>query len=217
MPATRKPLFDPIQMLVNTITTPRLDESETTARLKGGLAGVVEGAANVLLPDPFDLPIPMMAAGKRAAKGLVKGIQGFELPGGRVARPDAEGVHRIIEGDQALENLKQMQRRLVHQTNRESGFVPSVAGPSELSDVAVPIPDSLDTEMAHPTKLLGAFNKQQNLGVRRTNQLNESMVRDLRDRAARGYKLDELYALHPEVPPRTIYSAIKGHTWNRVK
>lgn len=193
--------------LLDKLAQPGLETSVPVARLRGGVAGALEGLLSLFPSDPQDAlsPSPMMAAGKQAAKGLVKGIQGFSLPEGKAVRPDAEGVFRVLEGDQALQSLKQMETKPTHRINRESGFVPTVASTKELSDVAVPIADSLDTDMAPSAPIIADTRK--NFGREaaiKKSKLTADVIYKIRELHDRGWSTKDIVDL-TKVPKSTVY------------
>lgn len=150
----------------------------------------------------------------RAAKGLTGGVQGFQLPDGKIARPDAEGVNRILEGNDAMKALQRIKQPIARQ-NAESGFAPTVSSPEELPDVAVPIADSLDTDMANPP-LLGDSERAYQLSSRR-NKLSVQDVKEIRQLYETGSPISELSKLYPNVTTPALHAIIKGESWAKVK
>lgn len=85
----------------------------------------------------------------QTAKPRQARFKGFELPDGKIALPDVEGNHQIVDRPPSFG------RKPTGQVNRESGFAPAVTDPAHLPDVAVPIADSLDTAATPKLPLTG--------------------------------------------------------------
>lgn len=193
MPQVIRKQGNPLQFLVDALTQPKLDQSVPVATMKGALGGMIEGVGNLLPSDPVDIfaPSPMMAG----AKGFGKGIRGFLLPDNKVVQPDVEGTARILEGDQAMRALERLKPKSV-------ADVPSVRQAAELSDVAVPIQDSIDTNMAPGAPILRntqATNFGREAAIKRA-KLTADQVYKIRELHERGWKtgdISEYTGVHP--------------------
>ena len=222
MPVIKKP-FDWKSKLVTGLrqaSQPDLDDSVRGASIKGGLLGSLAEAADIFLPGADELPMVGMAGGglRPPPKGLRPGsIRGFVLPDGKVAQPDAEGTARIVEGDAAIKSLQKMVARPHSAINRESGFVPAIGGADELSDVKVPIADSLDTPMAPGAPLSGKWDTQAAHMARRS-KLSEQDVRKIRELYETGAKtVTELQAMYPDVAKQSIAETARRLNFPRIK
>lgn len=165
---------------------------------------------------PMDtVAAPMMIAG-RAAKGLVNGIKGFTLPDGKIAKPFADGVNRIVEGDDAVRALAKMKESTSKELSRLP-MPPSVSHPTHLPDVAVPIQDSLDTNMAAGAKSIGKWQNGRSNGGRKA-KANETIVRDMRDLYDnKGWTLNDINRRYKEFSQPAVLEIVKRHTWAKVK
>jgi hypothetical protein len=107
----------------------------------GDVSNPLEAVGPIGGPGRFKQPMP--SEGRMGE--LVKKFGGFQLPDGKLTAVDVNGTNQILEGDQASKMYHQLTKTPTHQVNRESGMIPTVSGSHELSDVSVPIADSLDT------------------------------------------------------------------------
>lgn len=162
------------------------------------------------------IPEDKLQPKSRAAKGLVKGIKGWSLPDGKVARPVSDGVNRIFEGDDAAKALYRMQEPVSKEFARNP-MPPAVSHPSHLPDVSVPIPDSLDTNVAAGFPSVGKWQTGRNQAAKRTVKANETIVRDMRALYDTGLKVGDIKRLYPDFNESSISEIVRRLTWARVK
>ena len=129
----------------------------------------------------MDFNNPLEAASPPLGR-VPKRIRGFRLPDGKIALPDVEGVHQIVDESPHFNKPGYIR------TNTESGFAPSVTDPSHLSDVSVPIADSLDTAATPKLPLVGKHSAQQSDPLkRRTTSVTRDDILTIRDLYSRGW------------------------------
>jgi len=148
----------------------------------------------------------MVPVAPMATIGFGKGIRGFELPGGKFIKKDAEGVARIVEGD-AQKGLRTFSEKLgPHEA-------PVVRGGESPVDAAAA---SVKTPQTEPPALIG----KQGTGKYRASRqmkLNESMVRDIRKRYDAGESILSINKDYPDLSYPTLLSTAKRHSWVHVK
>lgn len=169
-------------------------------------------------PVTVEPDVPQPPRPKRAAPGYVNGIQGFALPDGRIVTPDVTGVNRIVEGDDALRSLQRMVGPSIRRQNVESAAVPTVSGADELSDVAVPIADSLDTNMAPGAPLMGKWGgASMDPLLKKTAKVSHQDILAIRQLYDGGMRPQEIAAQYPGLSVASVDAIARRHSYPKVK
>lgn len=122
--------------------------------------------------------------------------------GGKIIK-NVGGVWKILddaEGTVAMNKMKQFEKPQ------------TMTAPEDLSTV---LPPTLAPNTPPPLSH-GNYQQSGRMGGRATSQMNESMVAEVRKRAAAGAHWQDL-AKEYGIRPNTMYGIVKGDTWGWVK
>lgn len=183
-----------------------------------GLTDFVSGLAGY---DQGEGATKSNLGGQLVAAGLplIPKIPHFSLPGGKVTAPDVHGVNQILEGDRAAALLDKLRKPGYMQTNNESGFAPAVRGLHELSDVSVPIADSLDTAATPKLPLTQATtaNNLRDMLNRSTTKAGYDDIVQIRSKFDSGIPLQEINKEFPHLTRQSVAEIAHRQSFTRVK
>lgn len=210
MPITRKPSTPatPYRDQLAAPYEPGLDDSPAGAALKAFAKHLMDS----FTPTETDLPLMGMA-------GRAPRMKGFTGPGGKViqttdqlGRPITPVTH---EGEAAARALTRMTKGGINKQLLTSGEVPTVSDPSHLSDVAVPIADSLDTAATPKMPLLQQVDRQSGASKSKA-KLSADDVWKIRELYDAGTPMTMIARLFPQVNPGTISEAARRASYAKL-
>jgi hypothetical protein len=187
--------------------------NRTPLGLLGDAGNPLEAVGPIGGPGRFKQPM----ASETRMKELVRKFGGFQLPDGRIAAQDVEGTHRMLDGEQAMKMYNHLTKTPVSRLNAESAAAPAVSGAHELSDVAVPLADSLDTAATPKLPLSQIMRNTQDSLKRKSTKISHPEILAIRQAFDNGKPLSELQKEYPHLTDATVSEVARRLSFVNVK